>query len=309
MDNYYLNRRQLSGISFQTVTTASGHNAHIYWEQDVERAAWRVYGGPDGLKQMLRRKKAKHDSAQSSKQPSEHKPVPAPEWFLLPWERWVRTEDLFALRQQVPEASSWLWEAVNVCLDSEESARRARVSELFVLAPWTARKGIVRDAVQGYIPRYPARLPPLPRPASRSVAALRQVLGAAPSAHNDVDDGIETITNEAGDVIAYCWDEAYLDRLFAMLVAVIQAHGTGAEGWESIRWEVYDKYTECITGLRYVEGVSGPWVDDARQWLVGNLPKGRKYPSTWYDRTLKPLCDTYDSLVPHTDAYGCLIVE
>ncbi|KAH9850144.1 hypothetical protein C2E23DRAFT_887580 [Lenzites betulinus] len=41
--------------------------------------------------------------------------------------------------------------------------------------------------------------------------------------------------------VTYKWDTPYLDRLFAVLIEVIEAHGLGNDGWHSVRWEVYDQ--------------------------------------------------------------------
>ena len=42
------------------------------------------------------------------------------------------------------------------------------------------------------------------------------------------------------------WGEEYLQDLFLALVDVIKERGVGKSGWESIRWEVYDKVCYLI---------------------------------------------------------------
>jgi hypothetical protein len=37
------------------------------------------------------------------------------------------------------------------------------------------------------------------------------------------------------------WDRTYFEEVFQALIEVIKQHGVGGEGWESARWEVYDK--------------------------------------------------------------------
>lgn len=50
------------------------------------------------------------------------------------------------------------------------------------------------------------------------------------------------VSDEGWDGNTTCqWSEKFIDRLFEALVAVIEAHGVGVDGWESARWEVYDR--------------------------------------------------------------------
>lgn len=91
--------------------------------------------------------------------------------------------------------------------------------------------------------QYPKRpvelLPPSP-----SVDALRMVLSEAPYKPEDGGEcprDMELIEDGASGDSWYKWSDAYTDRLFVALAEVIRAHGVGENGWESARWEVYDK--------------------------------------------------------------------
>jgi len=49
----------------------------------------------------------------------------------------------------------------------------------------------------------------------------------------------------------------------------------GDEGWKSIRWEVYDKYSGSLGALEYSRpgDPESHWSDGAYPWLEGKLDK------------------------------------
>ncbi|KAI0365680.1 hypothetical protein BV20DRAFT_715692 [Pilatotrama ljubarskyi] len=53
-------------------------------------------------------------------------------------------------------------------------------------------------------------------------------------------------------------------------------HDAGGDaGWRSVRWEVYDKYSESFRSLSY-DRKEDRWYDEASQWLDGEYPVGGK---------------------------------
>ena len=116
------------------------------------------------------------------------------------------------------------------------------------------REGTMKDALV-MMSTYPPRPAELLAP-SPSVEKVRAVLADAPQKGSRRNEGI-TITasqyDEYGDPVSfkYRWSEEYLERLFTALIEVIEEHGTGPEGFEGIRWEVYEKV--CVTPATSLE--------------------------------------------------------
>lgn len=87
------------------------------------------------------------------------------------------------------------------------------------------------------------------------------------------------VSDEGWDGSTTCqWSEKFTDRLFGALVAIIEAHGVGVDGWESARWEVYDRvrplfsiypHKSSLTSHRIVRRMLWErlvFSRDARQW-------------------------------------------
>lgn len=110
----------------------------------------------------------------------------------------------------------------------------------------TDRESPLESAAHGLANLYPPR-PMVRLPSSPTVDRLRAVLAEAPSLPRRLEWGEEVDgmwmkhTNYPEEDYEYEWAPHYLDRLFAALIAVIEAHGTGDAGWRGVRWEVYDK--------------------------------------------------------------------
>lgn len=150
---------------------------------------------------------------------------------------------LLRLEQEMPQ---WLWDACNRAMDREDGLANEYEGEVGRYVRMTDRESPLGSAAHGLAKLYPPR--PMERlPASPSVDRLRGVLAEAPSlplrleCGEEVDGMRMTHTNYPEEDYQYEWAPHYLDRLFAALIAVIEAHGIGDAGWRSVRWEVYDK--------------------------------------------------------------------
>jgi len=74
--------------------------------------------------------------------------------------------------------------------------------------------------------------------------------------------------------IHWNWASSYVKEVKDALIAVIREHGAGQDGWKTVRWEVYDKYSDCVEGLFYYsDGRDKWWIDGASHWLRDELPK------------------------------------
>ncbi|KZV90820.1 hypothetical protein EXIGLDRAFT_719941 [Exidia glandulosa HHB12029] len=283
-----------------------------YQEQDVERVAWEVHHGPDGLLKRLKRDYQWYKRSQMSKNPWKRLKFDAPSWFTIDTpsdeDRWEETEGLHTARLQLPD---WLWVPINKYVDAQylsyNAWRRGRKA-----LRW--REDLLDAAVLDL--HYPTRPEDVP-PESEALDALRRILELAPR----YDDRRQF---KAGRIIRYhcadgevgfAWSGAYLDRL--ELAWHCKQHpildttgpGSGLAGWETIRWEVYDKFVECTQSLRTSASANGPqWVDDARMWLVGRTTHRADVPPLWR-RCLSlspPLSEEYRALLPLTDDCGCV---
>lgn len=112
----------------------------------------------------------------------------------------------------------WLWRRCNEAI-RDTSSGKLRVSRTNLV--------LVLSAALRDLGSYPVRPTTLLKPLN-PIAALRTVLQDAPK---DVVRRKDPAS----------WDPSYLEKLFDALNTVIDKRGLGEAGWETIRWEVYDK--------------------------------------------------------------------
>lgn len=150
--------------------------------------------------------------------------------------------------QMVP----WLWTAYNVALSSIDIMDEFW-DESAALGPGfftrtKDRECPMKDALV-MAPTYPPRPAELLAP-SPSVDKVRAVLADAAKLPSKKDWGrkdlpglavISDYDEEGEPACEYRWSDDYLERLFTTLIEVVEEHGTGPEGFEGIRWEVYDR--------------------------------------------------------------------
>ncbi|GJE94928.1 hypothetical protein PsYK624_111040 [Phanerochaete sordida] len=280
---YRLTPEDLDGLStkiVEKVATIKGRKEIVlmtlYNEREVERRAWTRHGSPDAFEAYLTKLKTRyHANAKTKDKPfplpfpynhlaCPHDPriaaLPRPPPLVDPDDAWCLTPALVRLR---PRFAPWLWRACNTRLDAVGAS--AYTFERHGLS-YAQREAALKRAVEDLVPVYPAR-PDGGLPSSPSVEMLREVLRGAPRSAGDED--LEVHEQFDGDV-TYYWGDAYTARLFEALVGVIEEHGLGAEGWETVRWEVYDKYCDCFSGITYDER-EVQWHDHAFAWLCGRL--------------------------------------
>ena len=108
---------------------------------------------------------------------------------------------------------------------------------------------------------YPAR-PSEPLPSSPSIDRLRAVLASAarvPEYGVGYGQAVEGLVDHhlcwPEQVNWYDWGAVFLERLFAAILDVVKEHGFGADGWESVRWEVYDKVRQFPVLISRPSGV------------------------------------------------------
>ncbi|KZT40630.1 hypothetical protein SISSUDRAFT_1043959 [Sistotremastrum suecicum HHB10207 ss-3] len=271
MKLYRLSKAELPD-SFQTsyVTVANVPTPvpkYNYDEIDVERAAWRKYGGPEGFEAYLEYLYQIHENRNTDAK------------FLVPFtyalkysagNTWGRSRACAEMKAQFP---SWLWTACNEDLDWWEANVEEGASYDFKEKRADALRLAKRRLVDRE--RYPARSALLPP--SLSVSYLRAVLSQAPTSaglsEEEKDARFSVVRDNIHDSwTEYYWKQDYLTPLFEALIGVIEEHGI--EGWKSVRWEVYDKFRECqLATIHYrPEGRHGPsWEDEACAWLKGYM--------------------------------------
>lgn len=174
-------------------------------------------------------------------------------------------EDLVKLKSRFP---LWLWRRCNEAVrDPANGEPRFFGAKLIkVLSSATSDLGT-----------YPTR-PTTPIKTLKSIVELRSLLQNAQT----------RIAFQGG---SQSWNPSYLDDLFSTLNVIINKRGLGKGGWETIRWEVYDKvsaffcnrqhfcphasvpqFSAILGGLQCREVGNGKyeWRDNARIWLDGN---------------------------------------
>ncbi|GJE94927.1 hypothetical protein PsYK624_111030 [Phanerochaete sordida] len=271
---YRLHADDLRGLTYVEKPSGKIRDMKEYQERDVERVAWKKHGSPERFEAHLDKLEKQWNA-----RPGQTKAFPDPRlrWSATgtvtiisstsllepenPEERWTANAHLRHIKTLLPP---WLWRACNTALDKTEDPPDGFDDVLMPrVANWereAALKGARRLA--GTYPVRPA-VPHVPTPA---VERLREVLEQAPKDKKDKD--MEVWENDSAEGSSRNWSERYEAQLFAALIEVIEAHGVA--GWESVRWEVYDKYRDCLVDLKWNRQESR-WYDDAADWLYGRL--------------------------------------
>ena len=162
-----------------------------------------------------------------------------------PWEPYDETV-VSAERARIQQAMPpWLWDACTRALDELYQADDSLAYVLSAGGRWDELTPV--QAALAIAPMYPARRSE-PLPSSPSIDRLRAVLASAarvPAYGVGYGNEVEGLADHhlcwPDQVNWYDWDMGYLERLFAVILDVFKEHGMGPDGWESVRWEVYDK--------------------------------------------------------------------
>ncbi|PIL34994.1 hypothetical protein GSI_02781 [Ganoderma sinense ZZ0214-1] len=340
LQEYRLKPRDLDGLVFtkkRVIVSGYRHDMFLYNEREVERRAWERHGGPEAfdayLEKLRKRHVAKKGTTSRFVQPASYDPEGAratracyrdrdmtPENnpmciypnVVPPWESYDEAA-VSAERARIQEAMPpWLWEA---CTRSVDELYKAQIiygwleNALSEGGRWDELSPM--RAALTVTSLYPAR-PSEPLLSSPSVDRLRAVLANAArvpevgSGYGKPVDGLEDLQMHFPDFVQwYDWSAAYLERVFTAILGVIEEHGVGAEGWESVRWEVYDKagfrvdYVESLRdGMKY-DPENGTWSDRAAQWLDSQLVGSDLYSSC------RGKCDSgrdFNARLPSTSA-------
>ncbi|KAL1937839.1 hypothetical protein VTO73DRAFT_12859 [Trametes versicolor] len=271
---YHLNDEDLNALAF---VNADHHvtrinrtvNKRLYKRREVEQKAWEKHGGPDGFDAYVRR--LKHNRFKRA----HAKPIPQP----LTSNPAASTHVAQPLPGPSRDSRSWVLEACNKALDWHDRTYSNPYEGSFPLynSP-RARANPMQEALR-FQATYPLSRTTVPLPSSPTIDALRAILADAPRLAKEQAHSFEPIPVLGIDATHHSWPEEdysyewatwYLNSLFTALCNVITVHGTGEAGWLSIRWEVYDKYAECIGGISYDR--KDGWADRAAHWLDGAYP-------------------------------------
>ena len=149
---------------------------------------------------------------------------------------------LYRIKQAM---APWLWLECNNALDSLYLLDELSMN---CFMPFREREDPMKTALQVLAPTYPSR-PAGRLSSSPSVDELRAVLQRAPcpppQRHEDFGRDLDGLSLRHSswpeDETWYEWSEYYLEELFSVLIAVINAHGVGDGGWRAVRWEAYDR--------------------------------------------------------------------
>ncbi|KAI1788894.1 hypothetical protein LXA43DRAFT_893921 [Ganoderma leucocontextum] len=245
---------------------------YVYKEQDIERRAWEKHGGPEGFDKHLAKLRARH-----IKKKGLDARFPQPKTYEDP-RGGVQVPDPF----EHQEANGpWLWIAFNKALSAVDELDE----EAMALGGGFFTKDKDRErpmrAALAVADTYPPR-PPEKLPSSERVDRVRAVLAEAASPPQfgpdwGCDDipGLTFRSWNCGPELVeeYEWGGDYLERLFMALIQLIDELGLGREGLEGIRWEVYDKYVDCMHKGQQYDRRKGRWSDDAAEWLDGQFTK------------------------------------
>ncbi|KAH6919082.1 hypothetical protein BKA70DRAFT_1249223 [Coprinopsis sp. MPI-PUGE-AT-0042] len=249
---------------------------YLYQERDIERAAWKLHGGPDKFRTYLDKLRASHQKKYPGKEfpsPDAYKPGfhSGPSVSIVSLapsasgsDMWATTPALRDLKLRFKakaQGDEWLWKACNERIFIQEDSGR--------------RDKYLVTAL-GQLSNYPSR-DALPDPLSPLFTALKNILAEAPTM-GDYGIPANNMENVRVDEISweqdtkYYWSQDYLTRIYQALIDIAYFHGTGPEGWAAARWMVYDKYTEW-DGLHIYEAEAE---DKAYGWLQGRLPSRSK---------------------------------
>ncbi|EIW52475.1 uncharacterized protein TRAVEDRAFT_53896 [Trametes versicolor FP-101664 SS1] len=273
-------------------------NKRLYKKREVEQKAWEKHGGPDGFDAYVRR--LQHNRFKRALA----KPIPQPSTSN------AATSTHVAQPLPVPsrDGRSWVLEACNRALDWDDRTYSNPYEGSFPLydSP-RARAKPMQEALR-FQATYPLSRPTVPLPASPTIDALRAILAEAPRLPKEQAHSFEPILVLGIDATHHSWPEEdysyewatwYLNNLFTALCNVIIVHGTGEAGWLSIRWEVYDKYTECIGGISYDR--KDGWADGAAHWLDGaySLDDPRNIAFSFSSRSKSVVGSRYNQMLPY----------
>ncbi|KAF5340293.1 hypothetical protein D9611_007853 [Ephemerocybe angulata] len=254
----------------------------LYDEREVELAAWRKHGGPDGFQAYLK----KLHETQKKNRPNARFLAPSSYYNNLhpggyvgivsfpatssSSDRFANTPELRRLRTRMIDKArgdEWLWKECNDLYSLSDSVAGKNAHERCILT-----------AVE-LLPAYPPRTPP-PAVLSPEFQALKALMEEAPTRGdmNMLGNVIppKNTHNIRGDEIPWpedyreYWSTGYLTRIYQALINIIGAHGVGDEGWKAARWMVYDEYRKWDgIHLSLTEAE-----DNAYGWLQSRLPPG-----------------------------------
>ncbi|PIL35030.1 hypothetical protein GSI_02817 [Ganoderma sinense ZZ0214-1] len=310
INQYRLRKKDdLEGIPYQTEgTVVAGviRPMYIYKERDIERRAWEKHGGPEAFDAYLAKLRETYVKKNG---PNADFPQPrtyeardqGPRISISRLSPSSGPIDLYVMNsptllrvkeQMVP----WLWTAYNKALswidtmnDWWDDSMSAAFDRGFFKCT-KDREGPMKDALvttRTYPPRPTEVLAPSP-----SVDKVRAVLAAAAKLPSKKNWGsaklpglaaVYRYSDEDGELesCTYKWSDEYVEVLFLALIEVVEAHGTGPEGFEGIWWEVYDKYVAVLMDGPHYDRREKMWtVDPAAEWLDGKFaPLGNTYRS------------------------------
>lgn len=268
--------------------------AYRYKEIEVERVAWRKYGGPKGfeahLKKLRERYEERYPNGKGFRIPDAYHPDAQALAASAKSDVWVFTHEHLKLKNRFlarARGDKWLWHVCNLHIHS--SGRSARKIELLECA--------LRS-----LPVYPPRTAP-PSELSSSFQKLKALLSEAPGVGMD-GTPVKNEDNTIMETIAFpsdygwYWSPEYLAKLYQALMAIIEEHGLGPDGWEAARWLVYDQYSQGWEGIKIGEETAR---DLAFGWLQPRLPDG-EYPKLRFgisdDSKPPPIWIKYNALLP-----------
>ncbi|PIL35068.1 hypothetical protein GSI_02856 [Ganoderma sinense ZZ0214-1] len=289
---YHLKAADLVGIPFETTETVVNgvkRAMYLYNERAIERRAWEMFGGPEAFDARLAKLKARHlekGNKTAFQQPGTYEDPRgkvaivslAPSTSRSSSDPYVgKSPRLLDIKGKMP---LWLWTTCNralLAVDEGDEMAMALGGGRFTKAAdreWPMRAAL--RLAKAYPPRPDQKLP-----SSECVDRVRAVLAEAPLAPKPDDsdwgrDDIPDLTFHSGHsgpepTEEYRWSGDYLERLFTSLIQLIEELGLGNEGWNGIRWEVYDKHAECLHEGPQYDRREGRWVDWAAQWLDGRF--------------------------------------
>ncbi|KAF7985782.1 hypothetical protein HWV62_405 [Athelia sp. TMB] len=285
---------------------AGKYIAYLYNEREVERVAWSKHGSPEGWDAYLQNLRTRHQNSTTASENAFHEPTRYGAVVSTP------PSDLEQLEAQFPQP--WIFSA---CLKFLEPTSD---EELYFYNPNGFLKTALLDIKNGLL-RHPPR-PDSRLPSSLSVDQLRDVLQRAPrkpESGDDVPPGMLSYHSWPDPETQWMWAPEYLDEVNEALISLINEHGIGKAGWNTARWEVYDKvsplphlefrvyympcsrfydwqYAECVEGIHYHDDRDcKQWFDGAHFWLVGKLPR-KDY--RWDHRSGEMYGEAYNNLLP-----------
>ncbi|PIL35006.1 hypothetical protein GSI_02793 [Ganoderma sinense ZZ0214-1] len=164
-------------------------------------------------------------------------------------DRYVCNSDI--LMKSKRALASWIWDACNVVLDHvllDGAIPRCPDDLTAVREDAMERAVAFIDSQRKLYARRPEE--PLGPSSSKALLWLRRILEQAPLAPVPGSalwgapfPGLDFVRAEEERYSYYDWNEAYLERVFTAACEVVEELGAGRDGWRTVRWEVYDKYS------------------------------------------------------------------